>query len=75
MDENLKETLKDFLPYAMHVSELKEKCPCPTLLRLALENGITLEELHDELWKLARMPEWEIKKYNVKPYQRWGDGE
>lgn len=69
------ETSKEFLQYVMHVSELKEKCPCPKLFQLALDYGITLEDLHDELWKLARMAEWEIKKYNVKPYQRRGDDE
>lgn len=64
------ETSKEFIQYVMHVSELEEKCPCPKLFRLALDYGMTLEDLRNELWKLTRMPEWEVKKYNVKPYKK-----
>ena len=64
------ERTRKFIEYAMHVSELEEECPCPKLLRLALDNGMTLEELRDELFKLVRMPEWEVKKYNVNPYKK-----
>lgn len=64
------ERTRKFIEYAMHVSEQEENCPCPKLFRLALDYGMTLEDLRNELWILTRMSEWEVKKYNVKPYKK-----
>ena len=64
------ERTREFLQYAMHVSELGNECPCPKLLMIALDNGITLEDLRNEIRLLISMPDDEVKKYNVKPYQK-----
>lgn len=60
------ERTRKFIEYAMHVSELEEECPCPKLLRLALDNGMTLEELRDEIRLLISMPDDEVKAYEIK---------
>ena len=60
------ERTREFLQRAMHLSDLEAKCPCPKLLMIALENGITLEELRDEIRQLISMPDDEVKTYEVK---------
>ena len=48
---------------ARELAQKEVQCPCPTLFRFAVERGISLKELRDEIRLVISMSDEEISSY------------
>ena len=48
---------------ARELARKETECPCPTLFRFAVEHGVSLKELRDEIRMLISMSDEEISSY------------
>lgn len=53
---------RKIMEQARKLAELENKTQCPTLFKFAIQNGITLQELRDEIRLLISMPDDELKE-------------
>ena len=54
----------DIIRKAKELAEKESECPCPTLFRFAIEHGISLKQLRDEIRLLISMSDEEIRTYD-----------
>ena len=57
---------KKIMEQAIILAELENKTQCPTLFKFAVQNGITIKELRDELRILFSMPDEEANEISNK---------
>ena len=49
---------------ARELAQKETECPCPTLFRFAVERGVSLKEIRDEVRLLISMSDDEIKTFD-----------
>jgi hypothetical protein len=55
---------EEIIRKARELAQKESECPCPTLFHIAVERGISLKELRDEIRLLISMSDEEISRYD-----------